>query len=162
MHSVLIAAIIALAASSPLAPRPTPLLKRTANPHLIRGGFPRLRLYYKKHKRKKNNLPSNSVGANVEEASSGGMESAEAAARLKDLPLDFSEAVESAKNAVRDDPGVPGWGTFEEVHERHMRNVSYHADTLGKSIQGSAYQIALSDLEAAEQFEGSIGAPQLY
>jgi len=43
-----------------------------------------------------------------------------------------------------------------------MRNVSYHADTLGKSIQGSAYQIALSDLEAAEQFEGSIGAPQLY
>jgi len=98
-------------------------------------------------------MADGSVGANVDEAYAGGNASADAAARLRDLPLDFSEAVEEAKDAVSGDPGVTQWGNFEGMHEHHMRSVTVHAETLAENIMAGSYDIAVTDLEAAERYD---------
>ncbi|MFB8770592.1 hypothetical protein VSQ78_23065 [Nocardiopsis alba] len=106
-------------------------------------------------------MSQESLEVDVESAHSGGMESAYAAARLKDLPDDFGDAAESAKSAADHDPGVSGWANFRDKYEYQMRNVSYHAENLAENIQAGSVDVAVTHLEAADEFEGVNGAPQL-
>lgn len=107
-------------------------------------------------------MTQESLDVDVESAQSGGMASAYAAARLKDLPEDFGDAAESAKSAVDHDPGVSGWAAFRDKYEHQMRNVSYHAENLAEGIQAGAFDVAVTHLEAVDEFDGAIGAPQVY
>ncbi|MFE1167539.1 hypothetical protein [Nocardiopsis sp. NPDC058789] len=107
-------------------------------------------------------MSQESLEVDVESANAGGMESAYAAARLKDLPEDFADAATEAASAVDHEPGVGGWSHFESVHAHQMRNVSYHAETLAENIQAGSVDVAVSHLEAADEYEGSIGDPQVY
>lgn len=107
-------------------------------------------------------MSQESLEADVESAQSGGMASAYAAARLKDLPEDFGDAADAAKSAVDHDPGVSGWPTFRDKYEHQMRNVSYHAENLAENIQSGAFDVAVTHLEAADEFEGVNNAPQVY
>lgn len=105
---------------------------------------------------------SNGTGVNVDDAYAGGSDSAEAAARLRDLPTDFDEAVQAAKNAVSGAPGVTGWGTFGSDHEQHMIEVRDHARTLAENIQAGSYQAGVTDLESSEGFDIPINGIQPY
>lgn len=102
------------------------------------------------------------VGVNPDDAHAGGSASAEAAARLRDLPADFDEAIQAAKSAVRPTPGITGWDSFGSDHEQHMVDVKEHARTLAENIQDGAYEAAITDLEAAEEFSIPINGPQFY
>ncbi|MEU0491580.1 hypothetical protein ABZ249_20295 [Nocardiopsis sp. NPDC006139] len=105
---------------------------------------------------------SNGTGVNVDDAYAGGSDSAEAAARLRDLPTDFDEAVQAAKNATSGVPGVTGWGTFGSDHEQHMIEVRDHARTLAENIQAGSYEAAVTDLESSEGFDIPINGIQSY
>lgn len=102
------------------------------------------------------------VGVNVDESYAGGSESADAAARLRDLPLDFDEAIQAAKQAAKGVPGVTGWDSFGTDHEQHMFDVRDHARTLAENIQSGSYEAAVTDLESGEAFHIPINGPQLY
>lgn len=104
---------------------------------------------------------ADSIGANPEEAHAGGSASAEAAARLRDLPDDFDDAVQQAKNAATPAPGVSGWSSFGNEHTDHMADVRKHARDLAENIQSGAWDAAVSDLEAAEEFQVPGDGPQL-
>ncbi|QUX24904.1 MULTISPECIES: hypothetical protein [Nocardiopsis] len=99
---------------------------------------------------------------NVDDAHAGGSDSAEAAARLRDLPTDFNEAVQTAKSAVSGAPGVTGWGTFGTDHEQHMVEVGDHARTLAGNVQAGAREAAVTDLESSEGFDIPINGIQPY
>ncbi|MFE6305824.1 hypothetical protein [Nocardiopsis sp. NPDC057823] len=102
------------------------------------------------------------AGVNTDDAYAGGSASAEAAARLRDLPTDFDEAITAAKNAVSPAPGITGWGSFGDDHMQHMVDVKEHAKTLAENIQAGSYEAAVTDLQAAEDFSISIDGPQIY
>ncbi|OLT25332.1 hypothetical protein BJF83_23105 [Nocardiopsis sp. CNR-923] len=99
---------------------------------------------------------------NPDDAYAGGSASAEAAARLRDLPTDFDEAVQAAKSAVGPAPGITGWVAFGADHEYHMAEVKEHARALADNIQNGAYEAAVTDLESAEEYSIPINGPQLF
>ncbi|OKI22040.1 hypothetical protein A6A08_20440 [Nocardiopsis sp. TSRI0078] len=99
---------------------------------------------------------------NVDDAYAGGTASAEAAARLRDLPTDFEEAVQAAKSAASGAPGVTGWNTFGTDHEHHMFDVRDHARTLAENIQAGSYEAAVTDLESSEEYNIPINGAQFY
>lgn len=107
-------------------------------------------------------MPQESLEVDVESAQSGGMASAYAAARLKDLPEDFGDIVNAAESATDHGPGVDGWADFREKHVGRMMDVSYHAENLAENIQAGSYDVAVSHLEAADEYEGTIDAPQRF
>ncbi|WP_116245489.1 hypothetical protein [Nocardiopsis sp. FIRDI 009] len=107
-------------------------------------------------------MSGDSVAANPEDAHAGGSASAEAAARLRDLPTDFDEAIQAAKSAVSPAPGITGWSSFGADHEHHMMDVKEHARTLADNIQAGAYEAAVTDLEASEEYSIPINGAQLY
>ena len=101
------------------------------------------------------------MGANPTEAHAGGSASAEAAARLRDLPDDFDEAIQEAKSAASPTPGVGGWGAFGDEHTDHMTDVRKHARDLAENIQSGAWDAAVTDLETSEEFQVPGDGPQL-
>ncbi len=105
---------------------------------------------------------SDGTGVNVDDAHAGGTASAEAAARLRDLPTDFDEAIQAAKNAVSGAPGITGWIAFGTDHEQHMIDVRNHARTLAENIQAGSYEAAVTDLESSEEYHIPINGAQLY
>lgn len=107
-------------------------------------------------------MSDGTVGVNPDEAYAGGSASAEAAARLRDLPTNFDGAIQAAKSAVRPAPGITGWDSFGTDHEQHMVDVKEHARILAENIQDGAYEAAATDLEASEEFSIPINGPQLY
>ncbi len=102
------------------------------------------------------------TGVNVDDAYAGGSASAEAAARLRDLPTDFDEAIQAAKSATSGAPGVTGWSAFGSAEEQHMIEVRDHARTLAENIQSGSYQAAVTDLESWEEYDIPINGAQLY
>ncbi|MET9709953.1 hypothetical protein [Nocardiopsis alba] len=76
--------------------------------------------------------------------------------------MDFDEAVQAAKSAVKGAPGMTGWAAFGDDHVQHMVDVKEHARVLGENIKDGAYEAAITDLNASEDFSNSIGEPQLY
>lgn len=105
---------------------------------------------------------SEGTGVNVDDAQAGGSDSEEAAARLRDLPIDFDEAVQAAKSAVSGVPGVAGWDIFGSDHEQHMIEVRDHARTLAGNIQAGSHEAAMTDLESSEGFDIPINGIQPY
>jgi len=103
---------------------------------------------------------SGGTGVNADDAYAGGSASADAAARLRDLPTDFDEAVQAAKSAVTPLPGVTKWDAFGSDHTQHMVDVKEHARTLAENIQDGSYEAAVTDIEAAEEYHIPINGPQ--
>ncbi|WP_306368671.1 hypothetical protein [Nocardiopsis sp. CC223A] len=107
-------------------------------------------------------MSSTPVGVNVNDAQSDGEASADAAARLKDLPLDFDDAITAAKNAVENNaPGVAGWGAFGDVQAQHMIDVQTHAHSIAENAQDGAGAAAGTDEESASEFRIPINDLQL-
>ncbi|WP_223830261.1 hypothetical protein [Nocardiopsis quinghaiensis] len=101
-------------------------------------------------------MSSGTAGVNPEEAHSGGVAAEQAAALLKDLPVEFDEAVLAAQTAMNPDPSVKGWSAFGDNHVDHMEDVKRHAGAIAGNIQGGAEEGARTDLESAEQFPPNI------
>ncbi|MFL1381671.1 MULTISPECIES: hypothetical protein [unclassified Nocardiopsis] len=102
------------------------------------------------------------VGVNVNDALSGGEAAADAAARLKDLPLDFDDAITAAKNAVENNaPGVPGWAAFGDDQTQHMVDVQTHAHSIAENAQDGGAAAAGTDEESACGFHIPINDLQL-
>ncbi|WP_159943947.1 MULTISPECIES: hypothetical protein [unclassified Nocardiopsis] len=93
---------------------------------------------------------------NPEEAHAGGVAAEQAAALLKDLPVEFDEAVQAVQSAMNPDPGVKGWNAFADAHVEHMEEVKRHADTIAGNIQGGAGEGARTDMESSELFPPNI------
>lgn len=102
------------------------------------------------------------IGVNPEAAQQGGSESLDAASRLKDLPTDFDEAIQSAKGYVSPAPGVTGWDSFSEEHVQHMIVVRDHAKTLANNIQDGAQEAASTDQETGDGFSIPMNQAQPY
>ncbi|XKK40102.1 hypothetical protein HFP72_04805 [Nocardiopsis sp. ARC36] len=101
-------------------------------------------------------MSSNTAGVNPQEAHAGGMAAEQAAALLKDLPLDFEEAVQAVQSAMDKPPFVEGWNAFGDDHVEHMEDVKQHAVTLAGNIQGGAGEGARTDHESAAYFPPNI------
>jgi hypothetical protein len=99
---------------------------------------------------------SNTAGVNPEEAHRGGVAAEQAAALLKDLPLDFEEAVQAAQSAMNKPPFVEGWNAFGDDHMEHMEDVKSHAVAIAGNIQSGAEEGARTDHESADQFPPNI------
>ncbi|GAA1082704.1 hypothetical protein [Nocardiopsis metallicus] len=94
------------------------------------------------------------VAADTAAADSGGQQSENAAAYLRELPQDFKEAVAKAKGLLKHDPTIAGWDGFGEEHETHMESVRRHAATLAGNIRSGAGRIDETDEEAEAGFGG--------
>ena len=97
-------------------------------------------------------MTSNTAGVNPQDAHAGGVAAEQAAALLKDLPVDFDEAIQAVKNAMTKAPVVEGWSAFGDDQVEKMEEDKRHAATLAGNIQGGAEEGARTDLESAEQF----------
>jgi hypothetical protein len=101
------------------------------------------------------------VGMNPSEAYAGGDASLEAASRLRDLPLDWSEAVDSISQAMSHPPGVTKWKAFGSVQEEHMEDVKSHAVTLAENIQASASEGGSTDEDSSAGYRETSSSPIL-
>lgn len=101
-------------------------------------------------------MSPDSAALNPQDAHAGGVAAEQAAALLKDLPVEFDEAVLAVQNAMKEDPGVEGWEIFGDAHVEHMEDIKRHADTISGNIQGGAEEGARTDLESAELFPPNI------
>ncbi|MFI6578986.1 hypothetical protein ACIBFB_24630 [Nocardiopsis sp. NPDC050513] len=92
------------------------------------------------------------AGVNPNEAHAGGVAAEQAAALLRDLPADFEDAVEAAKNALNPEPSVKGWTAFGEQQVSHMEDVKAHADAISNNIQAGAVEGGRTDQEASREY----------
>ncbi|QRN81064.1 MAG: hypothetical protein JK586_06170 [Nocardiopsis sp. BM-2018] len=109
-------------------------------------------------------MTQESLDVDVESAHRGGMASAYAAARLKDLPEDFSDTADAAEDVTggSKNPGVSGWKEFGNKYMENMMDVSQHAENLAENIKEGSVDVATTHLEAVDEFAGVDGAPQRF
>lgn len=99
------------------------------------------------------------VAADTTAADSGGEQSENAAAYLRELPQDFKEAVDKAKDLLKHDPKIAGWDGFGEEQETHMESVRRHAVTLAGNIRSGAGRIDETDEDSEAGFGGQRREP---
>ena len=99
------------------------------------------------------------VAANTVMADYRGQQGETAAAYLRELPQDFKEAVDKAKDLLKYDPKIAGWDGFGEEHETHMESVRQHAATLAGNVRSGAGKIDETDDDSEAGFGGQRSEP---
>lgn len=103
-------------------------------------------------------MPGHELGVNVQDAFGAGVDAEAYASSFDGLHSDFSDVLDSANSACKDDPKVTGWSSYGEEQSSAIAEVEHHGVSLGGNIQSGASEAANTDGQAGESY-GSVEIP---